>query len=307
MNKSSYLQRVLKSYRMSHVQEKMDKYNEKRDKVKDALKAEFSGQIIKRAINSGSMAKHTAINEKYDIDICQLFKYNSFKTLEEMADAVYDFFMEKFEDDDFIQYKTRKQRVSIGISFEIDGEIIEMDVVPARELLQDDYSDTQRVNLYVRPKGLSPATSTQTNIQKHIDTISGKTNERKTIRLLKGWKLHHSPHIKSFFIELITIRAYDDNSDNLMGEWERLKMVLTYIRDKVETIKLVDPANSNNVVSNTLSDTEKSNLSKDMKRILDRVEDNAENLKIYFPVNDEFDEDENATIGATVLTTKSFS
>jgi len=108
MNKNKYLQQALKSYKMSHVQEKMDKYNPKRDKVKDALETEFWDKIIKRAINSGSMAKFTAINEKYDIDVCQLFKYGAFKTLEEMADAVYDFFVNTFEDDDFIDYKTRK-------------------------------------------------------------------------------------------------------------------------------------------------------------------------------------------------------
>ena len=35
-----------------------------------------------KAINSGSYAKHTAINVKFDIDVCLPFMRNSFETVE---------------------------------------------------------------------------------------------------------------------------------------------------------------------------------------------------------------------------------
>ncbi|NJO88187.1 MAG: hypothetical protein HC831_03865 [Chloroflexia bacterium] len=299
------------SYKMSHVQIKMDKYIKKREEIKDALDEKYNGKKASRAINSGSYAKHTAVNVKFDIDVCQPFLRSSFETLEAMADDVFDFFMNDYEDSELVKYKTKKQRVSVGLTFLIDGEEVGMDIVPSRELLEDDYKVTNRLNLHVRAKGTEPATSTQTNIQKHIELISGKGDEREIIRLLKVWNItkNSGKKLKSFFIELITIRACEDYSgEKLNGLWERLQMVMEFIRDEIESIQLKDPANSNNIVSNTLTATEKSNLSYDMKVMLDRISENDENLKVYFSVNDKFDnEDDESKIGASILSTKSFS
>lgn len=293
LNKNKYLQQVLESYKMKHVSDLMEKYIEKREVVKDALAEKFKEQIVTRAINSGSYAKHDAINTKFDLDICQPFKRNAFDTLEEMADAVFDFFNEEFEDDDLVAYATRKQRVSTGITFVIDGDEIQMDIVPGRELSADDYVDTHRLNLYVRPKLLEPASTTQTNIQKHIDLVKGKNAEREIIRLLKVWKTNkNNKKVKSFYVELITIKAFEKCSDVPTGIWEKLEMVLEYIRDNVQTIRLEDPANSNNVVSDTMTDSEKENLHWDVKQMLEMIESSDDNLKSYFPVNDEFFEEE---------------
>ncbi|MDF0716059.1 nucleotidyltransferase [Muricauda sp. 334s03] len=293
LNKNNYLQQVLESYKMKHVSDLMENYIEKREIVKDALAEKFKDQIVTRAINSGSYAKHDAINTKFDLDICQPFKRNAFDTLEEMADAVFDFFNEEFEDDDLVAYATRKQRVSTGITFFIDGDEIQMDIVPGRELSAEDYLDTHRLNLYVRPKLLEPASTTQTNIQKHIDLVKGKSSEREIIRLLKVWKSNkNKKRVKSFFVELITIKAFEKCSDVPSDIWEKLEMVLEYIRDNIQTIRLEDPANSNNVVSNTMTDSEKEDLQRDIKQMLEMIESSGDNLKSYFPVNDEFFEED---------------
>lgn len=293
LNKGKYLQGVLESYKMKHVSDLMGKYIEKREVVKDALAEKFKDQIVTKAINSGSYAKHDAINTKFDLDVCQPFKRNAFDTLEEMADAVFDFFNEEYEDDDLVTYATRKQRVSIGITFVIDGDEIQMDIVPGRELSADDYVDTHRLNLYVRPKLLESASTTQTNIQKHIDLVKGKNAEREVIKLLKVWKTNkNNKRVKSFFIELMTIKAFEKCSDAPTGIWERLEMTLEYIRDNVKTIHLEDPANSNNVVSDTMTDSEKANLHWDMTQMLEMIESSGDNVKSYFPVNDEFFEEE---------------
>lgn len=293
LNKSKYLQQVLESYRMSHVADLMEKYIEKREVVKDALVEKFKDQIITRAINSGSYAKHDAINIKFDLDVCQPFKRNAFDTLEEMADAVFIFFNDEFEDDDLVKYKTRKQRVSTGITFVIDGDEIQMDIVPGRELNADDYVETNRLNLYVRPKLLQVASTTQTNIQKHINLVKSKKSERSIIRLLKVWKTNkNNIRVKSFFVELITIKAFEKCTNIPSGIWEQLEMVLAFIRDNVKTIRLEDPANSNNVVSDTMTDSEKENLHRDMKLMLESIASSADNLKSYFPVNDDFYDEE---------------
>lgn len=290
IDKNKHLRDVLASHKMSHVDDLLTKYKKKRDVVKDALAEKFKDEIVTRAINSGSYAKHDAVNIKYDLDLCQPFKRNSFDTLEDMAEAVFKYFNDEYEDDDLVKYKTRKQRVSTGITFVVDGDEIQMDIVPGRELIKDDYVETNRLNLYVRPKLLQEASSTQTNIQKHIDLIKGKSDERNVIRLLKIWKVNKSKdRVKSFLVELITIRAFDNCSDIPNDQWGKLKMVMEYIRDNIKTIRLEDPANSNNVVSDTMTDSEKNNFSYDMELMLDHIEADADNLKVYFAVNDEFD------------------
>lgn len=303
--KNQHLNDVLESHRMKHIQDKMKKYLEKRDEIKDALEEKYKRKIVVRAINSGSYAKHTAINIKFDIDICQPFKRDSFQTLEQMADDIYDFFKNDYEDNDIIE--VRKQRVSTGVIFWIGGESVPMDITPGRELDQESFND-KYLNLFVRAKGENPATHTQTNISKHIELIQGKTDERRVIRLLKIWKNKHNLNIKSFFLELITIRAFEKNKNSLpYDQWGKLKMTMEFIRDNVETIKLVDPANSSNIVSNTLDDDEKKQFAKDMKNALEQIEESEKRIGYYFSANDKFVKKENEAKKASIIPTAHFS
>src|SRR5690606_16725566 len=125
-DKQKHLEKVLETHRMSHINDLLDKYKQKREEVKEALEEKYKENIY-RHINSGSYAKHTAINIKFDLDIVTPFKRNSFSTLEEMFDDVYEFLKEKYENEATI----RKQKVSIGIEFneDEDGHIIKIDVV----------------------------------------------------------------------------------------------------------------------------------------------------------------------------------
>jgi hypothetical protein len=305
-DKSMHLNDVLQSHRMKHVEPYMNKLIKKRNEVKEALDKKYADKKATSAINSGSIGKHTAINLKVDMDLCIPFKYGAFETLEAMANDVFEYFTKEYQDAELVKYETRRQRVSIGLTFLIDGEKIKMDIVPGRELTDGDYNKTTNLNLYVQAKLDKPATSTQTNIQAHIDHIKGKNDERQLIRLLKIWKTHHNPDLKSFFTELIVIRAFEDNAGKIPTDlWEKLKLTIQFIRDKIETISLKDPANSNNIVSNTLTDQEKRNLSAEMKRMLERIDADDDNIKMYFPVNDKYVEKKTKE-GPSKLSTVSF-
>lgn len=291
VDKPKHLNQVLETHRMSHISDLLDKYTNKRDEVKEALEEKYGSKIYS-PINSGSYAKHTAINIKFDLDIVTPFKRNSFATLEEMFDDVYNFLNEKYKDDaDVI-----RQKVSIGIKFfeDEDGHKIDIDVVPGRELNDNQYSDDKNLNLFVNSKYglLEEKTYVQTNIQAQIDHIKGKNDERSIIRLLKIWKATNNESYKSFFLELATIKAFDkiDVSGNL---WEKLKKVMEYIRDNVtkDNFTLKDPGNSNNDVADTLDSWGKSSLSNKMSNIIDNIERNSENIKTYFPVNENFKEE----------------
>lgn len=305
-DKNKHLECVLSSHKISKEEKLLDKHIDRRDEIKEALEEEY-GNNIYSPFNSGSYAKNTAVNIKFDFDLMAPFKRNAFGsngTLKDMYDSVYQFIHGKYHGK---EATVRDQKVSIGIEFypDSDGHIVNIDVVPGRELNLDQYKEDSKLNLYVNQKfGKIEAGSDyiRSNIQAQIDNIKDRANAekdtiRKIIRLIKVWKIHKKPQLKSFFIELITIKAID-NKDVTGDLWERLKIVLEYIKDEVKTVSLPDPGNSANEVADTLTDLEKSTLSDDMKYMIERIEENSDNIKMYFPINekhpcDEDKEDDN--------------
>ncbi len=293
IDKKKHLENVLETHRMSQIDNLVKKYKLKREDIKTALIEEYSNKIY-TPFNSGSFKKHTAINIKFDLDIVTPFKRDSFK-LAEMFDNVYNFLFEKYKD----EAEVKKQKVSIGLKFnpDKDGDIIQIDVTPGRELNQDAYLEEDYINLFVNSKyGLIEENAhLQTNIQEQIEHIKAKGDERKIIRLLKVWKFTNNGECKSFFLELFTIKAFDklEVSGNV---WEMLKTVMEYIRDNVtkDGFKLVDPGNSNNNIMDTLDSAGRTNLSNRMDTIINRIEENSENIKTYFPVNEKFEKKESS-------------
>lgn len=292
VDKSKHLQEVLNTHKMVHIDELVTKHKKRRDQIKEALEENYSGNIYS-PFNSGSFGKHTAINIKFDLDIVVPFKKNSFSTLQKMFDDVFDFLEEKYKDTATV----RKQKVSIGVIFneDTDGDIVNIDIVPGRELAQDDYKESKDLNLCFNEDhwGFTKGSYTKTNIQAQIEHIKTKEDERKVIRLFKVWKHTNNEKYKSFLFELITIKAFD-KTDISGCLWDKLKGVMEYIRDNVvkDGFTLKDPGNSNNDVIKTLESWERTWLSDKMANIINRVEESAENIKTYFPINEDYTEDE---------------
>lgn len=290
--KSSHLQNVLDSHSMSHIDTLIEKYREKRNTVKEFLEDYYKSQIY-NPINSGSIKKATSINNKFDFDVATPFKYNSFETLEIMFNDVFEQLNEEYKD----VATVRKQKVSIGIEFFEDEEndVISLDIVPGRELNEDQYSEDNKLNLHVNSQygNIEEKSYIQTNIQAQIDHIKGKDNERKIIKLLKIWKSTNGEDFKSFLIELISIKAFDKTeiAGNL---WEKLKSVMNYIESNITTegFTLTDPGNSNNDVMDSISEDDRKYLSDKMELIVRRIEENENNIDTYFPINEEFEEEE---------------
>lgn len=279
--KSNYLNSVLESYRMKHIDGLVNKYREKRDEIKAFLNEQYGSKIYE-SFNSGSYKKHTAINTKFDLDLVAPFKRNSFSTLEEMFDDVFEKLTEKYQNETDV----KKQGVSIGLTFNEEDEI-NIDVVPARETSQNTFSEEKNLNLH-KTQGNGYL---KTNIHAQIEHIKAKENERKVIRLLKIWKACHQYKYKSFFIELLVIKAYEKSSPqgNL---WEQFKTVLNYVIDNIqsENFTLKDPGNSNNNLALSLDDTEKTILVSQLKSMLVQIESNEKQIEFYLPLNEKFSE-----------------
>lgn len=289
-DKNKHLNDSLDSHKISKEQELIDKNVEKRKGISEALQEKY-GSNMYNPFNSGSYAKHTAMNKKFDMDLVAPYKRNAFDTLEAMYNSVYDFLYNKYKDEATI----KKQKVSIGLEFhaDADGDIINVDVVAGRELSKDQYLKDDNLNLYVYEqfgKIDKGSDRIKSNIQAQIDNIkehAQKDSVRRMIKLLKIWKFYNRKKPKSFFLELITIKAFDKKT--ISGNtWEMLKTVMEFIRDEVKAISLPDPGNSSNDVADTLTDYEKGSVSDDMKLMLERIEDDSDSIKSYYPINDKF-------------------
>ncbi len=304
MDKNLHLDSVIKTHQITKEEQLLTKHKDKNKEVKEALEKNYESNIYS-PFNSGSYAKNTAMNTKFDFDMVCPFKRNAFGsngTLKQMYEDVYDFLHEKYKD----VAEVRKQKVSVGIEFfaDIDGDIVKIDVVPGRELNQDQYLVDENLNLYVYYKYGNfdeGSERIKTNVQAQIKNIKDratteKDSIRKIIRLLKVWKnTKYNYPTKSFFLELITIKAFDNKS--ISGNiWSKLESVLEYIRDEVtkDNFTLKDPGNSSNDLIDTLTSSDRNALSEDIKYMLERIEDNDENIKTYFPENPKFVEDEKA-------------
>lgn len=227
MTVAEYLESLLEEEKIDD--EDKEEIKDKRDEVETAIREEF-GDKIKTVKYSGSIAKHTAINSSKDLDLAIHFKKESFDTLKEMYNLVFGFLDEN--------YNVRKQKVSIGLSD------FDVDVVPGRRIDEEDDSNND-VFLYQSDDD----SRIKTNIEKHKSHIT-ESGCRSVIKLMKIWKNKWNVKFKSFAMELLVIQALEDSSAS--GLKDRSKEVLEYIVDNVESINLLDPANSNNNVADVI-------------------------------------------------------
>jgi hypothetical protein len=240
-----YLEGLLEKYKLTQTE--IQTIQGRRDNIEAYLRKNFPSKI-KTVYNSGSYAKETAINLKYDYDVCIYFNPDSFSTLKEMYNSVYESLK--------CYGQVTKQKVSIRLT---QGNA-SIDVVPGRSLeVYPEYA-----NLFVT----SNESRIQTNIPLHKRYIS-ESGCRPIIKLMKIWKIQKGIHYKSFALELLTIQALKNNTNNDYGY--RFQQVLDYVRKNVETVRLEDPANSSNNVSDYISVEDKKNMKRQAEASFNEV------------------------------------
>jgi hypothetical protein len=197
----------------------------------DPILLAWGGQFIVSIAPSGSFSKGTAVHGGTDVDIFVSLT----STLTTPLKDVYDSLLNALAG---AGYSPRRQNVSVGITV---GPY-KVDVTPARR--QDQSGDYH--SLYSNRSG----NWLQTNVNQHIRTVSqsGRTEE---IKLLKIWRNRAGLDWPSFYLELFTIEALAGRRvGNLSAN---IEMLLPVIRDNIASRRLIDPANTNNVVSDTLT------------------------------------------------------
>lgn len=225
MSGDEYLQGILKKYEVNTEGAKAAA------RSLSPLITEWGGAYLKDADFSGSLAKGTAVSNGADADIFLSLSSTTPHTLKEIYDSLHSKMLAA-------GYAPRRQNVSIGL--QVDG--FSIDLVPGKRQSQfgDDHS------LY-RSKADS---WTKTNVATHISHVrnSGRIDE---IKVLKIWRNQRSLDIPSFLLELAVIDGLHGARRGALAQ--NVLDALDFLAKNIGTKRYVDPANTNNVISEDCS------------------------------------------------------
>ena len=241
----------------------------KAEKILKQLHYEFKEYLSEYPSIRGSIIKGTSIHNS-DIDI-QLKFNNGSGSIESLRNSVENFLNEKFVDRNLIG--VRSQNHSIGLIFRLEGEEKRIDIVPMREI-ENGKGDT-----FLYSTKSNSIKKTNTEIQ--LSSLKFTEKQKQIIKLLKGWKLDNELKLSSILIEHIVKRVFKEYSiprriDNA------LFFVIDYIGNNITRIRIIDPANTNNIISDCLSYDEKVKIQNFCFNMLIEIEKDDRNIIDYF-------------------------
>lgn len=197
----------------------------------------------------GSYGKKTMIRERYDLDIVAYWPQDTKYTIKGIYDGVGTQLRTLFT---YVNSKTVAWEIPFEGGFHVD-------VVPGRAL----DSIYWEANLHRTDTG----TTLKTSLKTHIDTIKD-SGRRDAIRLMKLWRERREvPFRKSFLLEIMTLNGCRSTSyEDLPSQ---VSAALVYIRDKIETVQIKDPANGNNSLSDDIPSYDKTRIKMAAQSALD--------------------------------------
>lgn len=233
-----YLQNIVNKY----APRSLDNYLINIILLKSTLKNWASTCHIE-TMDSGSRAKGTAISIASDVDYLVSLATTCNENnggLKGIYDSLHTCLLGKYN-------PVRKQNVS----FRIKIADLEVDITPARK----HKGNTNDHWIYVSKLD----TWKQTNIQKHITDISksGRLNE---IKLLKIWRQLNNLDFPSIYLEYLTINILSGKSTDASKLGDNFWFILLELSKDISNPlnnRIVDPANSTNILSDLLTSSEK--------------------------------------------------
>ncbi|HZW05442.1 MAG TPA: nucleotidyltransferase [Candidatus Nitrosotalea sp.] len=198
----------------------------------------WAGDWLSELSYSGSYAKGTGVHGANDVDLFISLKSDTPGTLATNYENLFELAQQS-------GWSPTRQNVSIGIT--LDGT--KADLVPGRiQPGQVNYH-----SLYRRKKD----SWTQTNVKLHVSTVqnSGRVDE---IRALKVWRSLHGLDWPSFYLEMFVIEVLSGKLKGALAA--NVLATLEQIENSLTTWRIIDPANTNNCVSDDLDAAEKSRI-----------------------------------------------
>lgn len=195
----------------------------------------WAGSDLLSVQPSGSFAKGTAVKSGTDIDLFISLAGTAHQPLREVYEGLFTALVEA-------GFKPRRQNVSVNIR--VNGYSV--DLVPGHR----QNVETADHSLYVSKHG----TWIKTNVQKHIAYVRAARWQDET-RILKLWRNQQELDFPSFYLELAVIRVLGTQSTPYLSA--NIHAVFEHLRGPFWQARFLDPANSNNVLSDALSEAEK--------------------------------------------------
>lgn len=252
MTDNEYLYSILKKYQPNSF----EIYSSELSLLYERIQ-HWASECLFDILISWSCAKRTAIRLSSDVDFLVSLIHNCNENnwwLKAIYLSLFSTLKEFYKD-------MRKQNVSIRVN---TGNL-EVDITPARKHLWN----TNDHSIYLSKKD----TRRQTNIQKHINDISnsGRTNE---IKLLKIWRELNKLEFPSIYMEYLVIEILSGKSRGSGSLADNFMYVLSELAKDIWNplnYRIIDPANTSNVLSDLMDDQEKNAIKAQAKRDYNKI------------------------------------
>ena len=198
----------------------------------------WAGQQLNALEYSGSYAKETGVHGVSDVDVFISLKSDTTNALKEIYNSLYSLAQKQ-------AWSPRQQNVSVGVT--INGT--RGDLVPGK--VQAGYQNYH--SLYLRKRD----SWTQTNVSLHVSTVHNSSWLRE-IRAVKVWRMLHGLDFPSLYLELFVIDALSGRSRPSLAD--NVLHALRTIGSSLASTRVMDPANTNNVLSDDLTQQEKNGI-----------------------------------------------
>lgn len=277
----NHLHQVLNTYNVQKDKNLFSKGRRLVNKLREEIYLKFGNNLICRPLDFGSARTKTAIGGSSDLDMMVPFKKSTY-SLNDLYDFVYEFIVEKYSQDVF---EVRKQRHSVGLTYD-DGECcIHIDVVPARE--RNDFNKTGNVNILRRGEYLWNTPSyVKSNIWQKRNALINQPETRRMIKLVKVYREHTEIDLKSPIIEALVMEAMQKNNgyinNSIYNNWT---LAMGYIADQLQVRNtLLDKSNSNNNLLENLSGSRRKKAANLILSDLEKIEESPNYLKEIFEI-----------------------
>jgi hypothetical protein len=206
----------------------------------------------------------------------------SFASLEIMYFSVKDFLKSLVGTYGIV--RIREQRVSIGVYFNIQGEEHKIDVTP-KKLTYNSSKDTSGY-LHLNRGGIFEATGrTKTNVRL-LKAIRLSEPQKKILVVLKKIKEKKDLPLSSNLLQLFVLYTYDAYRGSIPSTLtKKVLLVLQYIADNVESIVIRSPENTNNILTDSLTSTEKSQVRSTCREIIEAYEYQPNSITSYLDLD----------------------
>lgn len=232
---NAYIRSVLRKYALPNDHRRQ--VNRVISDLRPQIRSWAGNRLLKIEL-SGSFAKGTVIRGGTDVDLFISLSRAGDQSLREIYESLYTALQLQ-------QLRPRRQDVSIGLV--VRG--LKVDLVPARRHAgpsQDHSLYKQRTDTWI-----------QTNVARHIRIVKNSGLQRE-IRALKIWRRLHGLEFPSILLELASIEAM--RRKRRLGSAENLLRIWGWIEEHISDARIIDPANSANVISDDLTAAEKADI-----------------------------------------------